>query len=301
MRHLERLAADEVWIDLGAGTAYNVVDFFVAAQRGLLVVAPEPTSVENTYSFLKTAFFRSLRPLTKQPEVRAALDAVLGQRTGDRLRSPSEIISEVARLDAQAGRILAERAQTFRPALILNGVHSDEEYGLGRQISVACRRFLGIEVDLLGTLPWEPAVGRAVRARRPVVEIDPSCAFSQEIEAIADRLVATAPAHQVAPTKELGAPAPEGATPGPYLRAWRQRLGLSLDQAIAHTRIRLLDAIENEAYDALPPEETYLRGLVLNYARALGTPRPEAVAIKYLERYRYAQHRAEAPPVRVAG
>ena len=61
------------------------------------------------------------------------------------------------------------------------------------------------------------------------------------------------------------------------------------------------DSDFSEMMAVLPPEEVYLRGLVLNYARALGTPRPEALAIKYLERYRSAQRHAAPPPVRVAG
>jgi flagellar biosynthesis protein FlhG len=60
LRELSKLPADFVLLDLGAGSSYNVVDFFLASSSGLLVVQPEATSVLNAYSFLKTAAFRML-------------------------------------------------------------------------------------------------------------------------------------------------------------------------------------------------------------------------------------------------
>lgn len=301
-RHLERLDTDEVLIDLGAGTSFNVLDFFVAADRGLLVVEPEPTSIENSYAFLKAAFLRSLRPIAREPHVRAALEEVLGRRGRHRLTSPQEIVSGVADLDPTAARALQKAVDEFRPLLIVNGVCGDEERGLGEQIGSACRKFLGIRVETLGVLPRDEAVVRAVRRRRPVVEVSASCPFWKEIEAIAERWIHI---DRPAPAADLPAPDASGMAdltlPGAYLRHLRQRLGLSLEQAMQHTRIRLLQELEEERFEQLPPEEPYLRGLVQSYARALGAPRPEAIAIKYLERYRYSQHWAERPPTRVAG
>ena len=62
-------------MDLGAGTALNVLDFFLAADTGVVVVVPEPTSIENTYDFLLAAFLRSLRSVSREDGVREALDA----------------------------------------------------------------------------------------------------------------------------------------------------------------------------------------------------------------------------------
>ena len=49
---LKRLDADYIIMDLGAGTAYNTIDFFLLAERQLMIVIPEPTSIENAYRFL---------------------------------------------------------------------------------------------------------------------------------------------------------------------------------------------------------------------------------------------------------
>ena len=45
LRHINALQADHVILDLGAGSAFNVLDFFLVARKGILVVVPEPTSI----------------------------------------------------------------------------------------------------------------------------------------------------------------------------------------------------------------------------------------------------------------
>ena len=47
VRQIRGLDVDDVVLDLGAGSAYNVLDFFLLARRGLVVVTPEPTAIEN--------------------------------------------------------------------------------------------------------------------------------------------------------------------------------------------------------------------------------------------------------------
>jgi cytoskeletal protein RodZ len=58
---------------------------------------------------------------------------------------------------------------------------------------------------------------------------------------------------------------------GTLLKAERERLGLSREQISEKTRMRIqvVDAIENEAWDALPPP-VYVRGFLRSYAKILG-------------------------------
>jgi MinD-like ATPase involved in chromosome partitioning or flagellar assembly len=58
LRHLAKVAADVVVIDLGAGTGFNTLDLFLAARVRLVVTTPEPTSVQNAYGFIKCAAAR---------------------------------------------------------------------------------------------------------------------------------------------------------------------------------------------------------------------------------------------------
>ena len=61
VEQLQTLDADYLLLDLGAGTSLHTIDFFLLADHGVLVLLPEPTSVENAYRFLKAALFRRLQ------------------------------------------------------------------------------------------------------------------------------------------------------------------------------------------------------------------------------------------------
>ena len=65
IKAIAALNVDYVLIDLGAGTNAYTLDLFLSADKGILVTAPEPTSVENTYRFVKSAFYRKLKTVVR--------------------------------------------------------------------------------------------------------------------------------------------------------------------------------------------------------------------------------------------
>jgi hypothetical protein len=72
---------------------------------------------------------------------------------------------------------------------------------------------------------------------------------------------------------------------GQTLREIRERQGVDLQKMALSTRIQVhfLQRIENEEFDALPPE-TYVRGFVVSYSQCLHLD-PKKVADDYMKRY----------------
>ena len=66
INHFSRLDADYVVIDLGAGTSFNVLDFFLSAHEKIMVLTPEPTSIQNAYIFVRNAVYRRLSRLSSK-------------------------------------------------------------------------------------------------------------------------------------------------------------------------------------------------------------------------------------------
>ena len=60
LKAIQNLVADYVLIDLGAGSSYNIIDFFLISKTGLLITTPETTSILSAYAFLKSTVFRML-------------------------------------------------------------------------------------------------------------------------------------------------------------------------------------------------------------------------------------------------
>ncbi len=307
---IRRLDVDDVVLDLGAGSAFNVLDFFLLARRGLVVATPEPTAIENAEYFLRAAFHRSLREAVRRPDVAAAIRRLRESGRGRRVHSAGELIALVRAIDPPAAKPLEDRAQAFAPLLLVNQVRTPEQRGVGERIVASCRDRLGVTIELVGSIDADPTVAAAVERRQPALQAFPLCRFSRQIEALAKRVhreadasreseeescrrasgvaapalargAARAPGFSadVAPSRPL--PPLDRSEPGCYLRRCREALGLSLAEMTDRTRIRILDQIENERFELLPPEP-YLKGYLFEYARALDIPDIADLAKCYL-------------------
>ena len=224
IRHLFRLDADEVVIDLAAGSSFNVLDFFVAADLPLAVVTPEPTAIENTYHFIKASWFRAMRPAAHRRAVREALRFVLGGGRDRRPLPPNLLLDAVAEIDESAGAALRRAADAFRPGLVVNRASSSAERVLGEHIAAGCYEALGARVRAVGGLGRDQSVARAVERCQPVLELFPSSGFAGDVFAMAERMLAP-----VEPQPELR----------PSQGAGRLRRALGLDRARAEKQQRI--------------------------------------------------------------
>jgi MinD-like ATPase involved in chromosome partitioning or flagellar assembly len=296
LRHVRGLDVDEVLLDLGGGSAFNVLDGFLAARRGIVVVTPEPTAIENAEHFLRAAFYRALRDATRRSDVRDAIERVRDDRRG--IRCARELIERVREIDPPAAKPLEDCAERFAPQLIVNQIKNAEHRRVGPDLVRVCRERLGVNVELAGSLDHDESVTAAIAKRQPPLQAFPLCRFSHRVEALARRLLRgederpprVEPSAEKRPTQAPASaarpvvmPPLDLAMPGAYLRRCREAQALTLDELIERTRIRSLAAIEGERFDQLPPEP-YLKGYLLEYARELGVPEIAALTKSYLER-----------------
>jgi flagellar biosynthesis protein FlhG len=66
IRRLRSLEADYLIMDLGAGSSFNTVDFFLISGQGIVVTDPTPTANLNAYLFLKNVIFRIMSSTFKK-------------------------------------------------------------------------------------------------------------------------------------------------------------------------------------------------------------------------------------------
>jgi flagellar biosynthesis protein FlhG len=188
LRAVQKLDADVAVLDLGAGTHYNVVDFFLQAHHGILVIVPEPTSVENAYRFLKAAFLRRVRGMDASFGIRDLIQEVTRAR-GQRPLVPVEIVRAVAERDPDAGAALEREMASFKPLLLVNQAREPKDLALGEGMCAASRRLFGLELTYLGHLRHYDQVWRAVRAHQPVFFEKLGKSFALDLAAVAGRLL----------------------------------------------------------------------------------------------------------------
>ena len=183
IRHLKELDADIVIVDVGAGTHYHALDFFLLADHHIAVATPDPTSVLDLYRFIKLAAIRKV--LTSF----AARDPIATSLLNQEFQSISEVLESVGRTNEDGIPIARKALHTFRPCLVLNRMTSGSRINT-LQLQSLLKQYVETELTLLGQIPDHESVARSVHRYLPIVDLDPTSPASQALEQIADNMLA---------------------------------------------------------------------------------------------------------------
>jgi len=189
LRTIRSLNVDFILIDLGSGTSFNILDFFLVSDHGLLIVIPEPTSIENAYRFLKCSFLRKVGNLAAQYDVKEVFDTVFDPKNLKGIRTPFDLFDEISKIDERVVELLQKGMEGFRPKLILNQVRTDNDIRIGFSIRSACMKYLGIQMDYLGYIYYDDLVWQSIRKKRPLVIDYPHSLAAQGIRSTAESLL----------------------------------------------------------------------------------------------------------------
>jgi flagellar biosynthesis protein FlhG len=170
---LRALPADLVILDLAAGSDRATLDFFLVSDESFVVTTPEPTAIENAYSFLRGAFYRRLAHAMQTSPVRDLVREGMAARNERGIRTPADLLGEVERLDPDEGARFRRLLDEFRPRLVLNQVRSSDDVKVGFSMQGACRKYFGFGLEYVGYVNFDDAVWRSVKASRPLVIAHP--------------------------------------------------------------------------------------------------------------------------------
>jgi flagellar biosynthesis protein FlhG len=188
-RAIAGIDAEVVILDLGAGAHHAVLDFFLAAPRGVLVVVPEAPSIENVYRFLKAAFLRAIQHAGIESDLLATIRE-LDQDVDARPLTPAELISRVSATDPEAGHIVRHAGASFRPLLVINQASIPTDLTLATSLARASALLFGVELEPLGHVHRCELLARAVRMRLPVVFENLGRELVTDVGAVATKLLA---------------------------------------------------------------------------------------------------------------
>jgi flagellar biosynthesis protein FlhG len=179
IRHLQKLDADIILVDVGAGTSYHTLDFFLLADYFVAVATPDPTSVLDLYRFIKLAAIRKV--LTAF----LARDPIAETLLSQDFHSVTEVLEAVGRT-SESGMKLAQHAlHGFRPALILNRMTPKTRINT-LHLQHLLKQYVETDLSVLGNIPEDPHIQQSILKYLPVVELSPkspaAIAFDQVTE-----------------------------------------------------------------------------------------------------------------------
>lgn len=162
LRAIARLEQDIVLLDLGAGTSFNTLDFFLISQNGIFVATPEPTAVENFYRLIRSIYFRRIRYSFGVPDFKA-LEARAEERFGgDALGRPDLVMKIIAESFPEQFAKLQKEMDAFRFQLVVNQMRKHDNALLGLQMSKVVEKHLGLHIEHTGNVAYDEHVHDAI-------------------------------------------------------------------------------------------------------------------------------------------
>lgn len=187
LRQVRQLPTPNVILDLGTGSSFNTLDFFLSANPGVVVTTPEPTSIENTYLFLKSCIMRVLKLYMDHYKIRD-----LHQKMLDQIEKNSQSLygffKSLMETDRSYGTILYRALRGFRPCLVMNKARGQEDVLLGRSVADVVRKYLLIDMKYLGAVPFDEDVHDSLRALRPYYPDHRNSAAAKAIRQMSEEL-----------------------------------------------------------------------------------------------------------------
>ena len=192
---IKQLPFDLVLLDLGAGTNFNTIDFFLTSSKGVFVCTPEPTSIENAFRFIKAVYLRKLKRLIKQYDFNPQIKTAVLDGDPNTMKS-QEIFDIVSKYDPDKERFLKERIGRFEFKLILNQFRKSVDASLGDKIMTVCNRHFYSPFEFLGQVDFDERVVDSIYARKLYVKNYPATGTASELKRIAGLLANHQPASQ---------------------------------------------------------------------------------------------------------
>jgi flagellar biosynthesis protein FlhG len=187
---LRQLNADHIILDLGAGTSYNVLDFFLVADRQIVVLTPQPISIQNSYAFVRNAVYRKLSRVTSQkPSLLTTIKTAMDPKNELNVRTVQELIA-IIRKDggADAVEALRNELKTIRPYIVTNLARSQKDKNAGRIIQLVSEKYLMINPTNLGGIVHDNRLNAMVTGMTSLAHIDQSSEAFAGVYDIVSRL-----------------------------------------------------------------------------------------------------------------
>lgn len=190
MTHLSRMDADYIVLDLGAGTSFNVLDFFLIAHKKIIVLTPEPTSIQNAYIFVRNAVYRKLSRLSsKNPSLQALIKIAMDPKNVLKIRTIKELFQFIEESDEKnIIEVLKKEIGDIHLRVVTNMVRNEKEENAGRIVQIVAEKYLTIPSTNLGCVSYDRHIHKMVSDMIPLINLDQSSQAFGNVYEIANKL-----------------------------------------------------------------------------------------------------------------
>ena len=187
-KHLETLEADYILLDLGAGTNFNTLDFFVLSNEGFVICNPEPTAKINAYTFLKSVVYRLIEREFKRGTQIKELIIREGRNNKTGSLPVPELLNRIENVDPVSSSKVKKMLFQFQPKIIMNKLRRFSQEREGVQLAGLTEKYLGVSLDYLGMVRDDSHVVDSSELMMPFVLQFPGCGASKDVYNLVGKL-----------------------------------------------------------------------------------------------------------------
>ncbi len=187
---IPRLNADILLIDLGGAITPDILDLFLLSDEGIMITTNDPSSIQNTYQFLKMAVFRKiLKSFPNNTLISYMVHSATHVRSRDKISSVPELLDRLTHVDRYYRDVIMGMLERFSPGLIINMVDKPEDVRAAKVVSTVSGKFSAITPELLGTMEYDPGIKMSTQKLRPFTLDPENRKASEQLNLIADRIM----------------------------------------------------------------------------------------------------------------
>lgn len=180
--NLRKLEADIVILDIGAGSHYHALDFFLMADHHLVVTNPEPTAIFDAYKFIKLASIRSaLSYVMKRSDTASEL-------TKKDFSSVEEILALLDESEENAKEEAKQAMKKFEPMLLINKSKNINGSFNSTKLRNLLKEYVGNDLHVLGEIPVDRNIDKTISSFIPLSMNSPSCMASKALKLTTHKL-----------------------------------------------------------------------------------------------------------------
>jgi flagellar biosynthesis protein FlhG len=189
LRHIKKISADYIIIDLAAGSTFNTIDTFLLADKMVAMIIPELTSIENMYYFLKNAFFRRLIGSLNEHGFKDLVLSTWKNRWAYNITNLKQLVDYLKGLSDPIKDTIDQELSNFGVHLILNMTRTNQQVSIGNSVKSVCSKYLGFNTHYAGYVEYDNSISRAVNRRQPYMLNYSASRCAKEIERLTENLL----------------------------------------------------------------------------------------------------------------
>lgn len=189
IKHILNLDADYVVLDLGAGSTYNTIDFFMMSSFSVLVATSEITSILNAYALLKNSIFRLIYiDMKKYEEIKNIFTSHM-KVGGESAWKINEILNKIFEINPDLHAETMAMIDSFNPKIIINMAYKPQDITMGEKLRKISKTYLNIDMEYLGFIYRDKIVEQSITERKPLAILATESQTYQSIVNMAYKIV----------------------------------------------------------------------------------------------------------------